>query len=74
MGLLKEYRQFADACLQKAIAARSVSLAEAWLRMAASWLAVAKFQQRIRHAREFLNYGLPTANAIRVQVPKKLQQ
>ncbi len=73
MGVLNQYRQLADTCLQKAISARSAALAEAWLRMAASWFAVAKFQQRIRHARDFLHYGLPDVNAIRVRAPKRFQ-
>jgi hypothetical protein len=68
-----QYRLLADTCLQKAISAHSASLAEAWLQMAASWIAVAKFQQQIRHARNFLKYGLPTTDAIRVRVPGRPQ-
>ncbi len=71
MGAINNHRQLADACLQKAITTHSVPAAEAWLRMAASWLAVAKLQQQIRHARDFLQDGLPTANAIRVPVQNK---
>ena len=47
MSLLGKYAELADTCLQKAISAASVELAEGWLRMAGSWLAMDQLRQRI---------------------------
>jgi len=54
---MEKYRQLADACLQKAISAHSSSMADAWLSMARSWIAMQRFQQRILSARNFLQFG-----------------
>jgi hypothetical protein len=47
MSVLGKYAQLADGCLQKAISAASVELAEGWLRMAGSWIAMEQLRQRI---------------------------
>jgi hypothetical protein len=58
MSVFGKYAQLADACLQKAISAASVELAEGWLRMAGSWIAMEQMRQRIA-AR-----ALPQTNAL----------
>jgi hypothetical protein len=65
MGVKDKYRQLADTCLQKAISAHSAHIADAWLGMARSWIAMEKFQQRILSARDFLQHGLMRAPGIR---------
>jgi hypothetical protein len=38
--------QLAEDCLQRAIMASSVDLADQWLRIAGTWIAMEKFQRR----------------------------
>jgi hypothetical protein len=68
MGVKEQYRQLADACLQKAISAHSAQIADAWLSMARSWMAMEKFQQRIHSARDFLQHGLMRAPGLSAKV------
>lgn len=67
MGVMEKYRQLAEACLQKAISAHSTSVADAWLSMARSWIAMQIYQQRILSARDFLRYGVVRASAARLK-------
>lgn len=60
MGVMEKYRQLAEACLQKAISAHSTPVADAWLSMARSWIAMQDYQRRILSARDFLRYGSMT--------------
>jgi len=47
-------RQLAEDCLQRALMAQSIDLADQWLRIAGTWLAMEKFQRRrSEHAMEF---------------------
>jgi hypothetical protein len=39
-------RQLAEDCLQRAMVASSIDLADQWLRIAGTWLAMEKFQRR----------------------------
>jgi len=47
MNDLRRYTKLAEECLQKAISSASAEMAEEWLRMAASWLAMSNFRERI---------------------------
>lgn len=50
---LSKCRQLANDCLQRAITASSTDLADQWLRIAGTWLAMEKFQRRrSEHAME----------------------
>ena len=62
MSILGKYAQLADSCLQKAISAASVELAEGWLRMAGSWIAMEQLRQRIT-ARTLRQTGNPGQDA-----------
>ena len=42
-----KYGGMADDCIQKAISAASAQIAEEWLRMARTWLAMEQFHNRI---------------------------
>jgi hypothetical protein len=44
---LSKYGRMADDCLQKAISAASAPIADEWLRMAGTWLAMEQFHNRI---------------------------
>ena len=72
MGVKDKYRQLADTCLQKAISAHSAKIADAWLGMARSWIAVEKFQQRILSARDFLQHGLVRAPGLSAKSDNRL--
>lgn len=45
-GSLSKCHQLAEDCLQRAITASSIDLADQWLRIAGTWLAMEKFQRR----------------------------
>ena len=68
MKVLETYRQLADSCLQKAISAHSAHIADAWLNMARSWIAMEKSRQRIVSARNFLQHDLMKAPGLSAKV------
>jgi hypothetical protein len=61
-GSPNKCHQLAEDCLQRAIMASSVELADQWLRIAGTWLAMEKFKRRrSEHAVDLARMDVPGA-------------